>query len=168
MGWVRDNGEEWSYGHEGYLVAVEKVDGQWREIGLDDQHRGEFGVSHLQVACECGWRSMRFVAPLSTTWAPCSVMTTAAIDDLAYELWADEHRDRVHEGSQHRLLYTWQPPIVSTCQNRWRPALFDCNVGDNFLRGFHTCSKAEDHVGLCECPCGVRSARVVPVRFSDT
>lgn len=56
---------------------------------------------------------------------------------------------------------------VSNCRNRWRPALFDCNVGDNFLRGFHTCARPDGHAGLCECPCGVRSAQVVPARFTD-
>lgn len=110
MGWMRDNGEEWSYAHEGYLVAVEKVDGQWREITPSDEHRGEFEVSHVQVACECGWRSERLVAPLGTTWAPCSVMTTSEVDDVAYSIWADEHRATVQERSRHRLLYTWPAP----------------------------------------------------------
>ena len=104
MGWMRDSGDDWSYDHEGYLVAVEKIDGDWREITPGDAHRGEFHVSHVQVACSCGWRSERLVAPLGTTWAPCSVFTDGATDDLAYGIWADEHRNGVAERSRHKLL----------------------------------------------------------------
>lgn len=104
MGWLRDSGEEWSYDHEGYIIAVEKVDGEWREIGMADIPRGTFTVNELQVACECGWRSGRFLAPLGTEWAPCSVMTTEAVDDVAYGIWADEHRNLLSERARYRLL----------------------------------------------------------------
>lgn len=107
MGWLRDSGEAWSYDHEGFIVAVEKVDDRWREITPADAHRGEIDVSHVQVACDCGWRSQRLVAPIGTTWAPCSVFTDAATDDLAYGIWADEHRNALTERSSNRLLYVW-------------------------------------------------------------
>ncbi len=107
MGWLRDSGEDWSYDHEGYMVAVEQPErgGEWRELGGPaDEARRVIPVSYVQVACSCGWRSPRLVAPIGTEWVPCSVMTSGAVDDLAYQIWADEHRDLLHERSPYRLL----------------------------------------------------------------
>lgn len=76
MGWYRDTAP----GHEGYLIGIEKIDDthRWRELGNQyDRERAwrEKGIklTHVQVACECGWRSPRFLAPLGTEWHPSTV-----------------------------------------------------------------------------------------------
>lgn len=72
MGWIFDRGNEWDCDHEGYFVGVVR-EHEWRELGLADIDRGEIPLTWVQVACDCGWRTQRLVAPVGTTWAPCSV-----------------------------------------------------------------------------------------------
>jgi hypothetical protein len=74
MGWTNDAHP----GHEGYLVAfvLREDESGWirlRRLGYpDDDHKLE-RVAAIAVACECGWQSPRFVAPLGTKWSPFSV-----------------------------------------------------------------------------------------------
>lgn len=112
MGWeIWDDEAGDGQHHEGYVIGVERVtrtdpDGwvrqtdQWRDVGADFDHasddpaqRARRDVAHVQVACECGWRSERLLAPLGTYWAPCCVMLPTTFDhDLAgdevtYRMW---------------------------------------------------------------------------------
>jgi len=103
MGWLREDGRSDQHEHEGYLVAVEREpDGwPWREIGgvADEARAREHGpieVRWIQVACDCGWRSQRLVAPFMAEWSPCSVfLRTDRDEDEFIEVWATEHRDRL-------------------------------------------------------------------------
>jgi len=108
MGWLRDSGEDWSYDHEGYVVAVEHDTfsvPEWREVGVDDAPRGEFPLRWVQVSCSCGWRSQRLIAPLGTTWFPVSVnFRTEADEDAAREVWATLHRDGLDDESRSVLV----------------------------------------------------------------
>lgn len=95
MGWLVFDEDSWETEHEGYVLAVERDGFGWRELGLDDSSRGKHPVSWLQLGCECGWRSARFVAPFGTDWAPCSVMMNEQTEDAMCALWRAEHRDRL-------------------------------------------------------------------------
>lgn len=91
MGWLRDDQPD----HEGWVVAVVRDDGRWRELQYGDV---EQEISYVQIGCECGWRSPRLVAPLDTRWSPCMVVFPSwssiepdeLYDDAAADLW-DHH-----------------------------------------------------------------------------
>lgn len=110
MGWIHEDAPE----HEGYLVALVReearsADGlavmrsRWRELsGLvhDEAAQRRFDgspVPAVQVACECGWRSMRVAAPRGTMWRPhCVVVLPSeeeAFEALALELWTAHVRE---------------------------------------------------------------------------
>lgn len=109
MGWFRDEAP----GHEGYLIAVVRVTAEnadgivlrswYRELtGLvrDAEAQRMYDgarISIVQVACECGWRSMRLQAPAGTTWRPLSVRLPAydeeAFEDFAAGLWSAHVRE---------------------------------------------------------------------------
>ncbi|WP_437804525.1 hypothetical protein [Sorangium sp. So ce693] len=82
MGWTHDEHP----GHEGYLVATEReANGTWHEVRYpDDQKRP---VSSLLVACDCGWRSPRLVAPMGSMWFPFIVEIPERYRERAHELW---------------------------------------------------------------------------------
>lgn len=107
MGWVCDQDTPDGHPHEGYLVAVEPVTetndrgyeirtGAWRDVGANWNRERDgqpcLDVSHVQMACDCGWRSQRMLAPLGTTWSPCTVFLPTwhhgDLDDASYRLWA--------------------------------------------------------------------------------
>ena len=107
MGWQSDDGI-----HEGYVVAIEREmvtnehgytvpTGAWRDVEgaralmLEDGKwvpTRRVKVDHVQVACECGWRSQRLLAPLGTEWIPNLVLLGEPgggeqNDDAAYAIW---------------------------------------------------------------------------------
>lgn len=109
MGWVRDDGVDWHYDHEGYIVAQVKEDGDWRDLGRGDEDRkdeGSFGLM-LQVACTCGWRSQRQTPPLCTRWGAYYVSFRGddedAFRDAAAELW-DRHMLESSDDSRRFLV----------------------------------------------------------------
>lgn len=110
MGWINEDAPE----HEGYLVALvleeeRSPDGlhvmrtRWRELsGLvhDEEAQRRYdrvAVPAVQVACECGWRSMRLAVPRGTTWRPHCVWLPRndeeAFEKLALDLWSAHVRE---------------------------------------------------------------------------
>lgn len=110
MGWQLDTEAADGQWHEGYVIGVERVPyldatgsewlpGEWSEVGADFDHestdpamRARRDVRHVQVACDCGWRSQRLLAPLGTYWAPCCTELPAPLgaldyEDAAWRLW---------------------------------------------------------------------------------
>lgn len=79
MGWTLDDLPE----HEGHVVAVVREPNgyRWRELGTDDE---KTKVDHIQVGCECGWRSRRIIAPLGTEFLP--VGEVLELPDLVADL----------------------------------------------------------------------------------
>src|SRR3990172_9145429 len=87
MGWFREDDPA----HEGYVVGLvpeqvtyKALDGRairathLRELNYHQDHdrevaKGGLPVTVFQVACECGWRSRRFVAPCRARWYPYSL-----------------------------------------------------------------------------------------------
>lgn len=64
-------------------------------------HPPERTIYHVQVACECGWRSPRMTAPIGTTFAPWTVdlpdslgMASRDFEGRALKLW-QAHMDDV-------------------------------------------------------------------------
>lgn len=97
MGWLVD--DELIDEHEGYLVGVVKDDWQWRELGVEDAVNPRFDgpISWMQIACSCGWRSQRLVAPLGTEWFPCTVMMRSDAEHDAFRsVWESEHRSQLN------------------------------------------------------------------------
>lgn len=87
LGWFNSDAP----GHEGYVVALERVDGTFREIGDDrtlcTRFRGG-GIDAIQVACDCGWRSRRFVPPFGAEYWPHIVeLHDDRAEELCAELW---------------------------------------------------------------------------------
>lgn len=115
MGWIRDGMED----HEGFVAMVVRDDWRWRELGIDDRaiptDEHGYKVQHrLQVGCECGWRSERFVAPLGTDWAPCSVvLPDEETEDAAALYWSEMHMDRLSESAPGTLLRRWARRAVT-------------------------------------------------------
>ena len=92
MGWFNEDVDP-ELRHEGHAVALVQEDGwRWRELGVDD--RGHHDITWMQVACTCGWRSPRMLAPVGTTWWR-SIDLPAFLDDpyhwedIAETFWAE-------------------------------------------------------------------------------
>lgn len=121
MGWFDAN----AHGHEGYLVGLVRETGptgwsRWRELsGLvsDEEAQRRYGgaeVDAVQVACECGWRSMRLATPFGVTWHPHVVCLPRdeedAFEEFGRELWRAHVRDVVGV-----TLYDCAPgPVAAT------------------------------------------------------
>lgn len=110
MGWVCcDLPGDLGYEHEGYLVGVIRDGFGWRDLRAEDGRVAY--LSHVQVACDCGWRSPRMATPLGTGWAPCSVTTheilyaglADAFEDAAHDMWA-AHVESVTADTPSELL----------------------------------------------------------------
>lgn len=96
MGWFLDDPA-----HEGYLVGVVQIvrpfgSGYLRELNYRedcDREVGPDGLSlhSIQVGCDCGWRSRRFVAPLSARWFPCHVEVDERTEAAAVSLWREHY-----------------------------------------------------------------------------
>lgn len=89
MGWVSEDDPA----HEGYPVALvlEDAPGGWsaryREIRYPEAVE-LLRVHVFQVACECGWRSRRFYAPLTATYRPHSLdLGDEAAEEEACGIW---------------------------------------------------------------------------------
>lgn len=96
MGWFNDRSRP---GCEGYLLGLEQLTG-WLagffgdlsylrmrpRVDAGESLRG-LVVRHVQVACECGWRSRVFLAPPGTTWSPYTISTTERAEEHARQLW---------------------------------------------------------------------------------
>ena len=102
MGWFNDNAP----GHEGYVIGlVEDDKGEtWspsgkrlRKLGTGDKARTR--IPFVQVACDCGWRSKVFIAPIGTDFWPSTVaLTSERSEDRAAAIWrlhADDDTSRV-------------------------------------------------------------------------
>ena len=91
MGWFHDSAPE----HEGFIVALERVGhSEWREVTYEAMREiveaGDRRLrfpSHVQSACECGWRSPRLAAPFGTRWSPYSVEVPPDFRDACAERW---------------------------------------------------------------------------------
>lgn len=99
MGWLRFDTADMAE-HEGWVVAIIRDGnfGHWRELRLGD-HDQE--ISHVQVGCECGWRSPRMIAPIGTRWAPCIVLFPERHgedhDFAAADIWSEHIDDLCHD-----------------------------------------------------------------------
>jgi hypothetical protein len=102
-------------GHEGYLVGLQRdesgVDG-FRELGFRKSATADSpdlveqaDIKTLQVACECGWRSARFMAPVGTAYAPHMIFLSdhsdADLREVAAELWT-KHLGDVDVWAEYR------------------------------------------------------------------
>ena len=94
MGWTHEMYPR----HEGYLQGIEqRTDrpGHWRDFDLSDEARARDGsgimLTHVQVACDCGWRSQRIAAPTGTRYVPFSVVLSGwheeRFEEAARTLW---------------------------------------------------------------------------------
>lgn len=93
MGWfMGDDHDDETYHHEGYVQAVVRDGFGWRDLGLDDV-RDDSRPFQVQVACDCGWRSRRYTAPVSAEWSPCIVIMDERFEDAAYRLWLQHRND---------------------------------------------------------------------------
>lgn len=97
MGWF--SGEPQDDGHEGYIVAVVREDGSFRELSypLDRENRDDIAI--VQVGCDCGWRSPRMHAPFGTRFRPYIVMTSPGFEEVCLDLWKahlDQERQSIH------------------------------------------------------------------------
>lgn len=101
MGWLNENG------HEGFVVGVDPDD-RHRELGLADSERRIEHVHHVRVGCDCGWRSETLVAPLGTTWMPCTVvfhpLDEVSVDEIAHDIWVREHLAHVGPRSTFAVI----------------------------------------------------------------
>ena len=93
MGWCNPEVD----GHEGYVVGlVDESVGhrqRWRELNYDhDKKPVSIGIQMLQAACECGWRSRMFHAPIvrPPKWYPYTISVDEQTEDGALILW-NEH-----------------------------------------------------------------------------
>jgi hypothetical protein len=90
MGWVNEDAPE----HEGYVVGLveeeERVGGyvRLRELAYPKDDCQLSRVRFFQSACECGWRSRRFFAPVKAEWSPFTLeLHDADIEEDARQLW---------------------------------------------------------------------------------
>lgn len=103
MGWMSEDAA-----HEGYVVGLvpedieftNKADGPGgitylRELRYELDHDREVGpgglpVAVFQVACECGWRSRRYRAPVGARWLPHHLyLGDDQLEDEARLLWKE-------------------------------------------------------------------------------
>ena len=102
MGWFNENAP----GHEGYVIGlVESVNGEtWspagtrlRRLGTGD--KAQKRVPFVQVACDCGWRSKVFSAPIGTEFWPSTVdLPSGRSEERARAIWrlhADDDTSRI-------------------------------------------------------------------------
>lgn len=98
MGWLREDDHPDAYEHEGFAVAIVREDGLYRELRYshDESDRDFAGrVTHMAAACECGWRSQRFIAPLEAGWMPFCIILPEEYEDALAAVWRSEHRDHL-------------------------------------------------------------------------
>lgn len=110
MGWCHESGM-----HEGFIVGVEPEPRgyRWREVGSQlVEPPATRPVSYVQVACECGWRSARILAPPGTEWSPNIVMlreSEQGFEEACWQIWKDAHEQmlaaHVVEGQSRQALY---------------------------------------------------------------
>lgn len=105
MGWLNDNAP----GHEGWLVALIRDEEHglarndyFRELYLGDMR--SMTVLHMQVGCDCGWRSPRMPAPPSATWHPCILCVDDATEERCRLLWRRHLRAELGLGLDDDLL----------------------------------------------------------------
>lgn len=106
MGWVNEADPT----HEGYPVALVAVDpdGQgyvrFQELGSPTTAEELLRVHVFQVACECGWRSRRFYAPLTARYSPHSLdLGDAETEEEARGIWLRHCMDAgYHDGLRSR------------------------------------------------------------------
>lgn len=111
MGWIHED----SPGHEGYVVGLvpEVRPGgyaRWHELGYPgDEYPQPVRVRVIQIGCDCGWRSQRFVAPAGAEWHPFRVsLNDKVVEADAESLWLQH----IHQasGRPHRLVpASWAP-----------------------------------------------------------
>lgn len=83
MGWMHDNHE----GHEGYIVGLVEEGSVFRELGYPSGEERQ-RLNYVSVGCDCGWRSLRLVAPARAEWVPFCVEThDEDFDERARALW---------------------------------------------------------------------------------
>jgi hypothetical protein len=117
MGWFRDDPR-----HEGYVVGLveetvvlQGAAGEFRTTILRElsYHRDQqrdvptdgLALAAIQVGCECGWRSPRFLAPLAARWFPHHVDLDGWSDDRARELWGRHYDEETHRPLTGTLAY---------------------------------------------------------------
>lgn len=89
MGWVNEDAPE----HEGYVVGLveEETVGTYvrlRELAYPKDEYRLSQVGYFQSACECGWRSRRFVAPVKAECSPFRLeLGDPAMEEEARQLW---------------------------------------------------------------------------------
>lgn len=95
MGWCDPEVE----GHEGYVVGLVDVGTngwkRWRELRYpEDKEAPAAPIEMLQAACDCGWRSRRFHAPIINPpkWAPYMVLVDEETEEGALVLWREHVR----------------------------------------------------------------------------
>lgn len=86
--------------HEGFIVGVEEIPGrrgfyQQLPTGRDEKQQPR-KIKLVQVACDCGWRSSRIRAPLSTEWMPYTVIADEWFEDIARALWKEHLKTLQH------------------------------------------------------------------------
>jgi hypothetical protein len=74
--------------HAGRVVAFGiRPEGGLVRLGASDELGAGAKVNTLQVECDCGWRSRRYVAPDECSWANGTLTLPVAIDGAARALW---------------------------------------------------------------------------------
>ncbi len=127
MGWVCETNPA----HEGYpvaLVAEDRGGGyvRFRELGYPDAETRP-RVYFFQVACECGWRSRRFYAPLTAVYAPHRLeLGDETAEAEATEIWREHVKDAErHDHGRRRggaILMPAQPPRAEDIPGARPPA----------------------------------------------
>lgn len=85
MGWFSDDAPD----HEGYPVALVERDGPMRGLHFAELHSGDAaatGITTIQAACECGWRSERITLREPVEWDGI-VYGPEHVRDRAARLW---------------------------------------------------------------------------------
>lgn len=95
MGWFNDE----TPGHEGFIAGSVERPGGFRELAYPVDN-DEAKLTHLQAACECGWRSSRWSA--EAEWVPFSVLAHRRDEDRAHSLWEDHVRAHAGKGADGR------------------------------------------------------------------
>jgi hypothetical protein len=74
--------------HAGRVVALAVGPrGGLVRLGGSEELGGAAQVNTLQVECDCGWRSRRYVAPDECSWANGTLTLPVEIDVAARALW---------------------------------------------------------------------------------